>query len=277
MTGSYDPDLNLTYWGTGNPVPVSDGASRLGDNLYSSSVVALDGETGLLKWHYQFSPHDEKDWDAAQVPVLCDIPIAGHLRKVMAFANKNGILYVLDRVTGEFLSGRPFISLDWSKGFDRNGRPIVDLQRLRAASERSGTNWSPSAYSPQTNSLFIPSRERAADGPGNSFGMVLAIDPGTGTRKWEFRRPDTWFSSGLLATAAGLVFVGSTGDFYSGPAAARRADGYFFALDADTGRVLWRTAVGSSVISSPMSYLAGGTQYVAVTGGKYLFAFALRR
>jgi alcohol dehydrogenase (cytochrome c) len=276
MTGTYDPELNVTYWGTGNPVPTSDGRSRIGDNLYSSSVVALDADTGVLKWHYQFSPHDEKDWDAAQVPVLADVPFERRMRKLMLFANKNGMLYMLDRVTGALVHGRPFVPLDWNTGFDQAGRPLVVRERL-AATSISATNWSPTAFNPRTNWLYIPARERKADGPGNAHGIVLAVDASTGQTKWQFKQPDTWFSSGLLATATGVVFAGSTGDSYSGPVAARLADGYFSALDGESGQLLWRTSLTSSVNGSPMTYSAGGNQYVAVAAGNFLFSFALRR
>lgn len=278
MTGVYDPDVNLTYWGTGNPVPTSDGSTRLGDNLYSSSVVALNADTGALKWHYQFAAHDEMDWDAAQVPVLADIEWQGRQRKVMLFANKNGLMYVLDRVTGQFLAGKPFVDVHWMNGFDDKNRPVVVPDTLTAArGSLSATNWFPASYSPKTGFFYIPSYERSAEGPGNADGAVVAIDPRTGEKKWEFKRDDTWFSSGVLTTASGLVLGGVTGDVRSGPVAARLADGYFYALDASTGQLLWQMSLAGSVNGSPMSYAAGGTQYIAVTAGNFLFAFALRQ
>jgi alcohol dehydrogenase (cytochrome c) len=278
MTGVYDADVNLTYWGTGNPVPTSDGRTRLGDNLYSSSVVALDGDTGRLKWHYQFAAHDEMDWDAAQVPVLVDIEWQGRQRKVMLFANKNGLMYVLDRVTGQFLAGKPFINVAWMTGFDGKKRPIVVPDKLAAMrSSLSATNWFPASYSPKTGFFYIPSYERRAEGPGNANGAVVAIDPRTGEKKWEFKRSNTWFSSGVLTTASGLLFAGVTGDVSSGPVAARLSDGYFYALEASTGQLLWQMSLAGSVNGSPISYTAGGTQYVAVAAGNFLFAFALRQ
>ena len=277
-TGTFDPDLNLTYWGIGNPVPTVDGASRLGDNLYSNSVVALDAGTGQLKWHYQFTPHDEMDWDSAQVPVLTDIEWQGRPRKVMLFANKNGLMYVLDRSTGQFLSGKPFVEINWMNGFDAKGRPILSGIAKTDRMPISGTNWHPASYSPTTGLFYIPALDRRREGPGDAFGALRAIDPRTGEKKWEFRRNDASFSSGVLTTASGLLFSGTTGDpSYSGPVAARLQDGYLYALDARTGERLWQMAVAGSVRSSPMSYSAGGTQYIAVTGGNFLFAFALRR
>ena len=278
MTGVYDSDINLTYWGTGNPVPMSDGSTRLGDNLYSNSVVALDADTGALKWHYQFTAHDEMDWDAAQVPVLADITWQGRPRKVMLFPNKNGLMYVLDRVTGQFLAGKPVVEVNWMSGFDGKARPIVFPDKLAAArNSLFAMNWFPASYSPETGFLYIPTHERRAEGPGKSYGAVVAIDPRTGEKKWTFKRNDTWFSSGVLTTASGLLFGGVTGDVFSGPVAARLADGYCYALDARTGEVLWQMGLAGSVNGSPMSYAAGGTQYIAVTAGNFLFVFALRQ
>jgi alcohol dehydrogenase (cytochrome c) len=279
QTGAYDPDLNLTYWGTGNPVPTSDGSTRLGDNLYSNSVVALDADTGALKWHYQFTPHDEMDWDSAHVPVLTDIDWQGRARKVMLVANKNGLMYVLDRVTGQFLMGKPFVELNWMDRFDERGRPVLSSTAKSdwLPGRASGTNWHPPSFSPTTGLFYIPSRERKGAGPGNAFGAVRAFDPRTGDRKWEFVRNDAWFTSGVLTTSSGLLFSGTTGDIYSGPVAARLSDGYLYALDARTGAQLWRTSLAGSVQGSPITYAAGGTQYVVVSAGNFLFAFALRQ
>jgi alcohol dehydrogenase (cytochrome c) len=278
VTGSYDPELNLTYWGTGNPTP-ADGATRIGDNLYSDSVVALDADSGELKWHYQFTPHDEIDWDAAQVPVLTDLVWQDERRKVMLWANKNGVMYVLDRASGQFLMGQPFVDVRWMTGFDDFGRPLLVPSGLKAGGSRitlSGTNWNSPSFSPRTELFYIPVRERVGPGAGNGHGAVQAFDPTTGNRRWEFRRPDGWFGS-ILTTASDLLFSGVWGDPSSGEA-ARREDGYFYALDARTGELLWRTSVGGSVFGGgPITYAADGTQYVAVTAGNVLFAFVLRQ
>jgi alcohol dehydrogenase (cytochrome c) len=278
-TGAYDPDLNLTYWGTGNPVPTYDGSSRLGDNLYANSVVALDADTGVLKWHYQFTPHDEKDWDSAQIPVLVDMTWQGRARQVMLWANRNGLMYVLDRTTGELLAGRPFVEINWMQGFDERGRPILSsiAKSDWIPSSLGGTNWHPPSYSPTTGLLYVSARERQGEGPGNAFGAVRALDPATGQRRWEFVRDDAWFSAGVLTTVSGLLFTGTTGDTYSGPVAAGRAARYFYALDARTGELLWQRSLAGSVYGSPIAYSAGGTQYVAVAAGDVLFAFALRQ
>lgn len=276
ITGSYDPQLNLTYWGTGNPVPTNDGSSRLGDNLYSSSLIALDADTGRLKWHYQFTPHDEMDWDSAHVPVLADVQWQGRQRNVVLVANKNGLMYMLDRETGQFLMGKAYVQLNWLDGFDETGRPIVTKPKDQWTPKFiSATNWHPPSYSPKTSLFYISSRERSAEGAGNSHGAVQAFDVRTGEQKWGFTRKDTWFSAGVLTTASDLLFTGTTGDFYSGPTAERQNNGQFFAFDARTGAVLWHTALAGSIHGTPMTYSVAGTQHIAITGGDFLFVFAL--
>src|SRR3984957_11489492 len=227
MTGSYDPDSNLTMWGTGNAGPDYNGDDRVGDNLYSSSVIALDADTGKLKWYYQFSPHDQFDWDATQVPVLGDIDFQGRPRKVMMWANRNGVFYVLDRTTGQFLLGKPFVKANWLTGFDEKGRPMrVPGQQASAVpvlvqrNGLGGTNWYPPSFSPHTGLFYIPGWENSGtmvaknNGFGRStgdtpmaqpnlipnrkteeegFGIVRAFDPKTGEKKWEYKMTDiTW-------------------------------------------------------------------------------------
>ena len=179
--GAYDPETNLTFWGTGNPNPGWNGDPRTpGDNLYSASVIALDADTGKLKWHYQFTPGDEYDWDSTQVPVLVNMDWNGHPRKVMLWANRNGFFYVLDRTTGEFLLGKNFVKQNWNLGFDKNGRPIKDPKRwpkpmggiLIEPGNQGGTNWYPPSYSPITKLFYIPTWE-------NSGGTSPKGDPGT--------------------------------------------------------------------------------------------------
>jgi alcohol dehydrogenase (cytochrome c) len=294
-TGAYDPETNLTFWGTGNPAPDWNGASRLGDNLYSNSLIALDADTGKLKWYYQFTPHDEMDYDSTQVPVLADIEWQGQMRKVLLFANRNGLMYVLDRVTGQFLKGWPFVTVNWMNGFDEKGRP----QRVPGMVPTPGgviikptvlgaTNWYPPSYSPRTGLFYVSSWENTgtiADGnfpraTGNTpmgdvalafntkkeedgYGSVRAFDPKTGERRWEFKMNDiTW--AGVLSTASDLVFSGGR-------------EGYFFALNGRTGELLWRMNLGGQVNSGPMSYAVNGRQYIAVSAGTSLFSFALRR
>ena len=207
-----------------------DGSSRLGDNLYSNSVVALDADTGALKWHYQFTPHDEKDWDAAQVPVLTDLAWQGRTRKVMLFANKNGLMYVLDRATGELLLGRPFIELNWFAGFDQRGRPLSHNAKGRTGCLTAGaTNWHPASFNPTTRVVLLSARSGATRSRPR-LRRGASHDPKTGERRWEFVLNDAWFSSGVLTTASNLLFAGVVGDNSSGPSASRRVDGYFYAL-----------------------------------------------
>jgi alcohol dehydrogenase (cytochrome c) len=269
-TGTYDPDSNLTYWGTGNPNPTDNANSRLGDNLYSDSVVALDADTGKLKWYFQFTAHDDMDWDAAQVPILADIEWRGQPRKVMLWPNRNGFFYVLDRITGKFLQGTPFVERNWASGLDENGRPVGQIQRDRSQGViQSATNWYPPSYSPVTGLLYVGAEE----GNRNPYGAVRALDPQTGEKKWEFRMNAAFFKAGVLTTASNLLFTGVEGQ----GAAGRLVDGNFYALDARTGSRLWEMALPRSVQSGPMSYAVGGKQYVAVSAGNTLFAFSLRQ
>ena len=296
-SGAYDAESNLVYFGVGNPAPDWDGRERLGDNLYSDSVVALDADTGELKWHYQFTPHDEMDYDATQVPVLADIMWRGRPRKVMLWANRNGLAYVLDRTTGEFLLGRPFVKVNWMDGFDPDGRPIRVPGRVPSPEGTlimptvlGATNWAPPSYSPSTGLFYVSLWENTGTvavegqfprpaGQGRTpmgrtgltpnfnreeegYGAVRAFDPQTLEATWEFKMNDiTW--AGVLTTASDLVFGGGK-------------EGYFFALDARSGQLLWRATLGGQVNAAPMSYEANGRQFVAIPAGNALFAFALR-
>ena len=291
ITGAYDPDLDLVYWGTGNPGPDWNGDVRLGDNLYSDSVLAIDHETGGLEWYFQFTPHDVHDWDAIQVPILADLTMDGEERKVMMWANRNAFYYTLDRVTGEFLVGTPFAKQTWAVGLDSNGRPIrvpdtspTPEGTLVSPPVVGGTNWFSPAYSPSTElfyvqaydgeDIFYKRDEDYVEGDrytGGGFQQPLpaenyesairAIDPRTGDIRWEYEiQPRS--TAGMLATAGDLVFSGSV-------------DGYFYALDARTGAELWHVAVGAMVHSAPMSYAVDGRQYVTIAAGNVVFTFGL--
>jgi alcohol dehydrogenase (cytochrome c) len=307
-TGSYDPSLNLTYWGIGNPGPDWNGDSRPGDNLYTDSVVALDPNTGKLKWHYQFSPHDEFDYDSTQIPVLVDASWTDQKgqtkpRKLMYWANRNGLFYVLDRASGEFLMGKPFVEVNWMNGFDEKGRPIR-LPGKAPSKEgtaitpgnQGGTNWYSPSFSPATGLFYIPSwvnytslyvkteqeytpgRQYAAGTfrstvnftrnsqnfrkESEGYGAVRAIDPKTGERKWEFKMSDVT-EAGILTTASDVLFSGGR-------------EGYFYALDARTGALLWKAAVGGAIVAGPVTYSVNGRQFVAIAAGNSLFTFALR-
>jgi alcohol dehydrogenase (cytochrome c) len=290
VTGTYDADLNLTYWGIGNPGPDFYGRDREGDNLYTDSVVALDVDRGTLRWHFQYTPHDVHDWDAAQVPVLVDAVWQGRPRKLLVHANRNGFLYTLDRTNGEFLLGTPFARVSWASGIASGGRPIVVPGSEPSAEGTDvcpgvagATNYMSPSYSPQTGLLYVAVREQCdkifamaqPHRPGAFFvgsggtavpeekpwGALKALDPHTGATKWEFR----YYSApwgGALATAGGVVFAGDM-------------EGYVVAFDAATGRNLWRMPTGGPITASPMSYAVDGRQHVAVAAGGALFSFAL--
>ena len=317
VTGSYDPETNLTFWGTGNPNPGWNGDPRSpGDNLYTDCIVAVDADTGKLKWHYQFTPADEFDWDAVQVPVLATINWQGKPRKVVLWANRNGFFYVLDRTTGKFLLGKAFVKQNWNVGFDENGRPMK-AATFKATFEgtmiepgvQGGTNWYSPSYSPRTGLFYVSAWENgsqisakapatwvegerytgvghpkatqshsivkrggglATGGYGNlanfktedeGYGAVRAINPSTGEKQWDFKMVD-FTESGILTTASDLLFSGG------------RA-GNFFALNARDGSLLWKTNLGGTVASGPMTYSVKGHQYVAVCGGSALYVFGV--
>jgi alcohol dehydrogenase (cytochrome c) len=290
MTGTYDPELNLIYWGTGNPGPDFYGEERGGDNLYSCSVVALDADTGKLRWYFQFTPHDVHDWDANEMPMLLDLEFGGRPRKLMVQANRNGFYYVLDRTTGEFLLGKPFAKVTWAKGIKPDGRPEV-LPNTDPTPEGNyvcpgvvgSTNWWSPSYNPQTGLYYVVTREQCdkffsvpqpyqqgriwfAGGvqpvPGDdAYGALRALDPRTGELKWEFKyHTPPW--AGTVSTAGGLVFAGDM-------------DGYLIAVDAQNGKELWHRQTGAAVWASPMTYAVNGRQFVTIPSNSTLFAFAL--
>ncbi|MFN0120764.1 MAG: pyrroloquinoline quinone-dependent dehydrogenase [Blastocatellia bacterium] len=290
VTGSYDPELNLLYWGTGNPSPDYDGSVRLGDNLYSNCVIAIDANTGRLKWHFQFTPHDVNDMDSNQIPILIDADWKGTRRKLMLFANRNAFYYVLDRATGEFLQATTFTRQTWAKSIDAKGRPVPNPDT--APSEKGAlvypdddgsSNWFSPAYSPRTNLFYQNVREKGAIyyktsvefQPGRlylgavkrdltdeePYGTVRALHPLTGRQAWEFRmHSPPW--GGALATAGDLVFTGTM-------------EGDFFALDATNGKVLWRIQTGGEIWSNPISYEFAGRQYISIAAGASLIVFGL--
>jgi alcohol dehydrogenase (cytochrome c) len=296
MTGAYDPELGLLYWGVGNPNPDLYGGSRLGDNLYTCSVLALNASTGKLVWYFQFNPHDTHDWDAGQIPVLVDGSAAYPDRKLMAWANRNGFYYLLDRRTGEFLAGQAFIRQNWSDGLDAKGhshpRPSsvpTPLGVLIYPQSSGATSWWSPSYDADSQLLFIPTIDtgslltaspqsdpptgvqRIGSGlgtPENGFGGVVAsvkaLDVSTGKVRWQYDRPsrtDTPQTGGLLSTAGGLVFGGDLDTF--------------FALDAKTGTEVWQFHPGGKVASAPVTFEREGRQYVIMTAGTAIFAFSL--
>jgi alcohol dehydrogenase (cytochrome c) len=290
VTGSYDPELKLVYWGVGNPSPDWNGDSRRGDNLYTCSLIALDSETGKLRWYFQFTPHDTHDWDSSHVPVLFDAPVAGKPRKLVALGNRNGFYYVLDRVTGEFIAAQPYIKQTWSRGLDSKGRPVLipgteptDAGVLVYPNLSGGTVWFSPSYSPLTKLFYVPAREvggiyfkREAEfkigtvfaGGGEDelpvdqgWGAIRALDATTGNKKWEFRL-NSPATAGILSTAGGLVFSGAD-------------EGNFFALDAATGKPLWEFQTGSSVHANPISFMLEGHQCIAIAVDRVLYVFSL--
>ena len=306
VTGSYDPELNLTYWGTGNPGPDWNPEQRPGDNLYSDSTVALDPDTGKLKWYFQFTPGDPYDYDSVQIPVLVNSNWNGSPRKLMLWGNRNGFFYVLDRTNGKFLAGRPFVKVNWASGLDANGRPIITPQPTGATTFpgiQGGTNWYSPSYSPRTGLFYLSAWEdygtvfsgvnadyregqrytgganaspiMGADnplgqrqGPINTYtealahGAVVALDPETAKPKWKFEMHDV-NTSGILTTGSDLLFVGGR-------------EGYFQALDARTGALLWKQNLGGEIIAGPISFQVDGKQYITIASGNGLFTFALR-
>ncbi|MEE2965602.1 MAG: PQQ-dependent dehydrogenase, methanol/ethanol family [Acidobacteriota bacterium] len=285
MTGSFDPELNLIYWGTGNPNPDYYGDDRLGDNLYTASIVALNADTGVIEWHYQFTPHDVNDWDSNHVPVQADILWDGSPRKVVMVANRNGFFYVLDRVTGELLLGKPFTDTTWARELDDDGRPIVlnDGSQGCLPDYWGGTNFMPPSFDPvrglffvsarETCATFIPQKPEIEPGRNSSggtvwvdrdqaYGALRAIDVRTGERRWQFRYP-TPTMAGVMSTASGLVFAGDN-------------EGNFMAFDAESGDNLWHYPTGWSIWgTAAITYMLDGKQHVLIPSGTNLTSFAL--
>lgn len=290
LTGSYDPELDLLYWTTGNPAPDWNGDLRPGDNLFTCAVLALDPDTGEMQWHFQYTPHDTHDWDANQIPVLIDGEFRGEQRKLLALANRNAFYYLLDRETGEYLLGEEYSYQTWAEGIDDNGRPIVipntDPTRegnLVWPSLQGATNWFSPSYNPNTEQFFVPNRRMGAIyfkadvdyEPGMPFlgggeqpldgddasGAILSLDGMTGEQQWEFElQTPLW--SGVMATGGGLVFGSSN-------------EGNFFALDAEDGEPMWFFNTGAHIRTNPMGFAVDGNQRVAIIGGQTLFVFGL--
>ena len=290
VTGSYDPESNTVYWGVGNPGPDWNPDSRIGDNLYTCSLVALDGDTGKLRWHFQFTPHDSHDWDSTHVPVLFDAEVRGQRRKLVAVANRNAFYYVLDRTSGEFIAGRAYARQTWAKGLDDRGRPLV-IPNTEPSAEgtlvwpnlNGATVWFSPSYSPKTGMFYIAVREigaiyykrEAEFKPGTFFagggegdipngehsGAIRALDAVTGQMQWEFPLHSApW--AGVLSTGGGVVFSGTD-------------EGNFFALADKTGKPLWDFQTGGQVVANPVSFSVDGRQLVAIAADRVLYVFGL--
>jgi alcohol dehydrogenase (cytochrome c) len=287
LTGSYDPKLDLVYWATGNPCPDFNGDERKGDNLYTSSVVALFARTGELKWHFQFTPHDTHDWDSQEPLLLVDQVWKGKPRSLLVHADRNGFFFVLDRTSGEMLLAEPFVKVTWATGYDKSGRPILTAASQATAdgtlicpATSGGTNWYSSSWSPATKLFYLRSNEwcaiykkqndplvenrwygGVAPNQANAESFIRALDVNTGKKIWE-HPVSTNNRGGILSTAGGLVFAG-------GPA------GTFLVMDALSGKALRHIHLGQDWQASPMTYMVGGKQYVALSGPAGVFVFSL--
>ena len=299
LTGTYDPELNTVYWPVGNPAAMTDRSVRGdADNLYTDSVIAIDPDTGRRKWHYQFTPNDGHDWDSAQDMMLVDRMWQGQNRKLLLHADRNAHFYVIDRTTGKFLAAWPFVYQNWNAGFDANGRPMP-VPGSNSSPEGSffvyptgggATNWQSPSYSPLTGYFYLEYSENGAqyvsapqviekgrewlgrgrastpavrkpNEPPASAG-VKALDVETGKTVWDYKLFQGSLSNGVLATAGGILF-----------ASAR--DGNLMALDAKTGQHLWHYQTGGGHAAAPMSYAVDGRQYIALSAGNVVYAFAL--
>lgn len=292
MPGSYDPELNTVYWGTSNAAPDFDGSVRPGDDLYTACVLALDADTGKLRWYFQFTPHDLFDYDAAETAVLIDAPYLGVLRKLLVEANRNGFLYILDRTNGKFLAATPFVKkLNWASAIDPAGRPVRTAVEptangtLICPDMTGATNWFSPSYNPATHllyfmalescQLFFVKPEKYSEGhefyatgvkspPGERGQKILmAYNPETGKLAWKYPQTGSGQSwGGTMTTAGGLVFFANDSEAFE-------------AVDARTGRSLWHFNTGQSMHASPMSFAVNGKQYVAIASGSDVFSFAL--
>jgi alcohol dehydrogenase (cytochrome c) len=292
LTGSYDPELNLVYWTVGNPGPDDNADVRQGTNLFTCAVVALEADSGKLKWYYQFTPGDTHDWDANEDVILADAPVDGVPRKLLLQANRNGFYYILDRTNGKFISAKAYVKQTWNKGFKDDGTPIV-TPNFKSTPEGTlvtptgvgGADWQNPSYDAGRSMLYVVATMAEAAGfrsapvtyeagrlyiGGRPFpppnpevhSGLLAIDTRTGDVKWQYRNAVGSYAAGDLATAGGVVFLAS-------------ADGNLTALDSDTGKPLWHFQTGDAIASAPMSFSVDGKQYVAISAGNALDVFAL--
>ena len=285
MPGTYDPDLNLVYWGTGNPTPVLNGSTRPGDDPYTCAIVALNPDTGKLAWSFQASPHDTHDWDAVETPVLVDGDFQGQPKKMLMQSSRNGYFFVLDRTNGKSLLTVPYGPVNWALGLDNLGRPIPNPAkepapdgRLIAPDEGGMTNYRSPSFDPKTGLFIVDAHPswsiyfaKPADGlygwAGADYdvwgkGVLEAIDYQTGKIRWTHELGPHGSGAGVLTTDSGLTFTGD-------------AMGNFLALDSTNGATLWHAGSGSNIASSPATYELDGRQYILTSSGSVLFAWAL--
>ena len=288
LTGTYDPALNLVYWGTGNPHPALDGLDRKGANLYTNTILAIDPDTGKLVWHYQPMPHDTHDWDAVETPVLFDTDIAGKPRKLLAQASRNGYFFVLDRTTGQHIVTTQFTPESWASGLDTRGQPVsgVNLEpqpqgTLTQGSANGGTNWMPPSYDPETRLFYVSAQQgysfwylalneqnKPEDHQGGGAislttdNMLEAIDVTTGKIQWQRPTGKNRNTPGILTTAGHLLFTGDTSN-------------NVIALDPADGKPLWHVPMGAGVTNGPMTYALANRQYVTMAVGDVLYTWTL--
>jgi alcohol dehydrogenase (cytochrome c) len=288
VPGTYDPDLNLYYFGTGNPQPVIAGKARTGDNLYTECIIALNPDSGKLQWYFQPSPHDTHDWDAVQTPVLFDQEINGEKRMLLAQASRNGWFFVLDRTNGKHILSSEYVKTNWAMGVDPKGQPIPNPAKqpqpdgaLVSPNQGGAANWPSPSYDPETGLFYVnaarafsvyyiyddnddkPEGWGGNDRSGFSEGMIQAIEPKTGKIAWSHKWPNGGAArSGLLTTAGKLLFAGDTAS-------------NFMALDPATGTPLWHAGLHTSMTNGPITYELDGKQYVVIGAGDSLYAFAL--
>jgi alcohol dehydrogenase (cytochrome c) len=292
MPGTYDPELDTVYWTTSNAAPDFDGSSRPGDDLYTACVLAIDPNSGKLKWYFQFTPHDVYDYDANETPVLVDKEENGAVRHLLLQADRNGFFYVLDRTDGKFLRATPFLEkLTWATGIDASGRPV--LSGLIPTKEGThicpgivgATNWFSPSYNPNTGLFYVMALENCnlyfstpkpftqgetfyGTGTKHPVGedskkVLLALSPSDGKKIWQYPQAGPGHSwGGTLTTAGGLVFFADDAESFE-------------AVDAETGHPLWHFNTGQSFSASPMTYAVNGAQYVAIAAGSDVFSFAL--
>ena len=295
VTGAYDKDLDLLYWGVGNAAPVYHSEVRAGDNLYSMSAIAVELSTGKLRWHFQFTPGDDHDWDAANQPVIADIDWQGVRTPVLLWANRNGFFYALDRRTGKFLFAKPFVKQTWTPGIDPSGRPIAN-SAVKATEKGTltwpwaggATNWQPPSYDAARSLVFIP----AIDAAGLFFSSGSPRADHRRSSKEELRCGTTISRSRSRSRRSRLPPANRVGKRCSGadstyPATSEASSpptpawsssdfgSQFLALDSDTGKELWRVNLGGTIKAGPMAFAVEGQEYIAIMGGRALFVFSL--
>ena len=295
MPGTYDPELNTIFWGTSNPSPDFEGSVRPGDDLYTDCLLALDPDTGKLKWYFQFTPHDLFDFDSTETPVIVDLSYKGQPRKLIIEANRNGYVYTLDRLSGEFLSAVQFAEkLNWANGIDSNGRPIRSGLKPTPEGTRicpgfaGATNWYSPSFNPATGFLYFMTLEycqnffsattpqefeegkefystgvKHISGEEPAKKILVAYDVQSGTMAWKRPQVGAGHSSaGTMTTAGGLVFFGDDAQSFE-------------AVEARSGKALWHFNTGQGISASPMTYAVDGRQFVAIAAGSDIFSFAL--